>query len=93
LRLTQRLAACFVDRRNPALIEHEVATLLGQRLVGLALGYEDVNDHDALRHDPLFAALAGKLTALRSDCAPRQGDVEPARAFDGDARPLSQDQS
>jgi hypothetical protein len=73
LRLTERLAACFVDRRNPALIEHEVATLLGQRLVGLALGYEDVNDHDALRHDPLFAALAGKLTARRSDCAPVAG--------------------
>jgi len=73
LRLTQRLSACFVDRRNPALIEHEVETLLGQRLIGLALGYEDLNDHDALRHDPLFAALAGKLTARRSDCAPVAG--------------------
>ncbi len=73
LRLTQRLSACFVDGRNPVLIEHEVETLLGQRLVGLALGYEDLNDHDALRHDPLFAALAGKLTARRSDCAPVAG--------------------
>lgn len=73
LRLTQRLAACFVDHRDPALIEHRIETLVGQRLVGLALGYEDVNDHDALRHDPLFAALAGKLTARRSDCAPVAG--------------------
>lgn len=73
LRLTQRVSACFVDRRNPALIEHEVETLLGQRLVGLALGYEDLNDHDSLRHDPLFAALAGKLAARRSDCAPVAG--------------------
>ena len=73
LRLTPRLSACFVDHRNRALIEHKVETLVGQRLVGLALGYEDLNDHDALRHDPLFAALAGKLTAHRSDCAPVAG--------------------
>jgi hypothetical protein len=73
LRLTERLADCFVDHRNPALIEHSVRTLLGQRLIGLALGYEDLNDHDALRRDPVFAALAGKLTAHRSDCAPVAG--------------------
>jgi hypothetical protein len=73
LRLTERLADCFVDHRNPALIEHSVRTLLEQRLIGLALGYEDLNDHDALRHDPVFAALAGKLTAHRSDCAPVAG--------------------
>lgn len=73
LRLMSRLSACFVDHRSPALIEHSVATLLGQRLIGLALGYEDLNDHDALRHDPLFAALAGKLQAHRSDCAPVAG--------------------
>jgi len=73
LRLVERLAHCFVDRRNPALIEHSVPTLVGQRVFGLALGYEDLNDHDALRFDPSFAALAGKLKAQRADCAPVDG--------------------
>src|SRR3954470_14790536 len=44
-----------------------------QRVVGIALGYEDLNDHDQLRHDPVLAALANKLTASRSDCAPLAG--------------------
>lgn len=69
LRLIERLAACFVDHRRPEWIEHSVATLVGQRVYGLALGYEDLNDHDDLRHDPLFGVLAGKLQARRSDCA------------------------
>jgi hypothetical protein len=73
VKLVERVAQCFVDRRNPALIEHSVATLVGQRIFGLALGYEDLNDHDALRHDPLFAVLAGKLKARRADCAPVAG--------------------
>jgi hypothetical protein len=67
--MMERFAGCFVDRRDPALIEHEVRTLVGQRVLGLALGYEDLNDHDHLRHDPLFAVLAGKLSARRQDCA------------------------
>jgi hypothetical protein len=71
--LMERFAGCFVDRRNQTLIEHEVGTLVGQRVFGLALGYEDLNDHDHLRHDPLFAVLAGKLAAKRSDCAPVAG--------------------
>ena len=58
VRLIERAAGCFVDRRDPRLIEHSVATLVGQRIFGLALGHEDLVDHDALRHDPLFAALA-----------------------------------
>jgi len=69
LGLIERLAGCFVDRRDPELIEHEVRTLVGQRVYGLALGYEDLNDHDHLRHDTLFAVLAGKLAARRADCA------------------------
>jgi hypothetical protein len=73
VRLVERVAGCFVDRRDPGLIEHSVATLVGQRIFGLALGYEDLVDHDALRHDPLFAALAGKLQARRCDCAPVAG--------------------
>lgn len=73
LGLVERFADCFTDRRRPELIEHEVHTLIGQRVFGLALGYEDINDHDRLRHDPLFSVLVGKLSARRSDCAPVAG--------------------
>ena len=68
LGLIRRMAACFTDRRDPRLLEHTVETLVGQRVFGLALGYEDLNDHD-----PLFHVLAGKLEANRSDCAPVAG--------------------
>ena len=71
--LTERLAICFDDVRRQDLIEHEVATLLGQRVFGIALGYEDLNDHDELRRDPVMAVLAGKLEARREDCAPIAG--------------------
>ena len=73
LGLVRRLAGCFRDARDPRLVEHSVATLIGQRVFGIALGYEDLNDHDELRHDPLMAVLAGKLEAWRSDCAPAAG--------------------
>ncbi|MEX0715723.1 MAG: transposase, partial [Planctomycetaceae bacterium] len=56
----QRFAECFTDHRDPELIEHSVLELVSQRIYGLALGYEDVEDHDDLRHDPLIAALVGK---------------------------------
>ena len=49
IKLTKRLAGCFHDARRPELIEHEVATLVCQRVLGIALGYEDLNDHDDLR--------------------------------------------
>ncbi len=71
--MTRRFAACFHDRRRPELIEHEVVTLVGQRVFAIALGYEDLNDHDDLRHDPMMAVLAGKLEARREDCAPVAG--------------------
>jgi hypothetical protein len=71
--LIDRFAKCFQDARRPELIEHEVRTLVGQRIFGLALGYEDLNDHDELRHDPMMAILAGKLAARRADCAPVAG--------------------
>lgn len=58
--LTRRLAGCFLDRRDPERIEHSVQTLVGQRVLALALGYEDLNDHQALRHDPLLSAAADK---------------------------------
>jgi hypothetical protein len=73
LNLVGRLAGCFRDGRDPRLVEHSVATLVGQRVFGVALGYEDLNDHDELRHDPVMAALAGKLEARREDCAPVAG--------------------
>src|SRR3974377_1096476 len=71
--LMNRFAACFHDVRRQELVEHEVATMIGQRVFGIALGYEDLNDHDDLRHDPVMAVLAGKLTARRTDCAPVAG--------------------
>jgi hypothetical protein len=63
--LLERFADCFIDRREPAQVEHSVRTLVGQRIFGIALGYEDLNDHDELRHDPVMAVLVGKLAARR----------------------------
>ena len=71
--LVERFAACFKDRRRPDLIEHEIGTLVMQRVFGIALGYEDLIDHDHLRHDPVMAVLAGKLEATRAGCAPLAG--------------------
>src|SRR5437016_9304651 len=71
--MMDRFASCFHDERRPEYVEHEVATLVGQRVFAIALGYEDLNDHDELRHDPMMAVLAGKLAARREDCAPVAG--------------------
>jgi hypothetical protein len=73
LGLSARVAACFQDGRDPELIEHTVRTLVLQRIVAIALGYEDLNDHDQLRRDPVLATLAGKLTARRKGCEPLAG--------------------
>ncbi len=73
IRLVDRLAECFVDRRSQSDIEHSVRTLVAQRVLGIAAGYEDLNDHDALRSDPLWAAVIGKLEAKRAGCAPLAG--------------------
>jgi len=73
IRLTERFAACFADMRAAELVEHQVETMVMQRVVGIALGYEDLNDHDELRHDPVLAVLASKLEAQRIDCAPLAG--------------------
>jgi hypothetical protein len=73
MRLTERFTACFADVRTLGLVEHQVETLVMQRVIGIALGYEDLNDHDELRRDPVLAVLAGKLAAQRSDCAPLAG--------------------
>ena len=58
--IIRQFAACFTDHRDPDLIDHSLYELIAQRVYGLALGYEDLNDHDVLRHDPLLAALVGK---------------------------------
>ncbi|MCP5327230.1 MAG: IS1380 family transposase [Sinobacteraceae bacterium] len=71
--LIDRLAGCFADHRRPELIEHAVRTLVGQRVFGLAVGHEDLNDHEQLRHDPVMGALLGKLSARRMRCAPLAG--------------------
>ena len=63
LNLLPRLAECFDDRRNPLFTQHAVEQMLAQRIYGLGLGYEDLNDHDQLRADPLLGVLAGKREA------------------------------
>ena len=63
IRLIERFAGCFTDHRAADLVEHTVAGLVGQRVFGIALGYEDLIDHDQLRHDPVMAVLGGKLEA------------------------------
>src|ERR1700688_3122927 len=60
LNLLPRLAECFLDGRSQLLVEHTVEQLVSQRVYGLALGYEDLNDHEQLRQDPLLKVLAGK---------------------------------
>ena len=67
LGVTRALAACFGDGRDARFVEHSVAELLAQRVYGLALGYEDLNDHAALRRDPLLAVAAGKLDPLGTE--------------------------
>ena len=75
--LVERLAACFTRCARPEVWSSmTVETLVGQRVFGIALGYEDLNDHDHLRHDPVLAVLAGKLETRRRRTARRW----PARA-------------
>lgn len=60
IHLLERVASGFSDRRSPWLLKHELGEMLAQRIYGLALGYEDLNDHEQLRNDPLLGLLAGK---------------------------------
>ncbi len=89
LGLLRRFAECFVDSRSSRDVEHTVERLVGQRVLGIALGYEDVNDHDELRHDPALAATLGRLAARRSRCAALAGKstlnrLEHAPVSDGE---------
>ena len=85
--IVRQFAACFRDYRNPALIEHTVEELVAQRVYGLALGYEDLNDHEELRKDPLLAVLveksdpegeplAGKSTLNRLELTPETANAK-----------------
>ena len=71
--LFDRVAACFSDRRDRGQVVHGLPALVGQRIAGIALGYEDVEDHDELRHDPVLALLSDKLAPKRADCAALAG--------------------
>jgi hypothetical protein len=74
-----RLAACFRDHRNGDLVEHSVSDLVSQRVIGLALGYEDLNDHDELSRDPLLGTVVGKADPSGED-RPRERDKGRALA-------------
>jgi hypothetical protein len=89
VRLIDRVAGCFSDGRDQTGVVHAVHTLVGQRIIGMALGYEDVNDHDALRLDPVLALFGDSLEPKRKDCAPLGGKstvnrLEHAPAGGGD---------
>ncbi len=86
LNLVPRLSQCFLDGRHPDLIDHSVQQMLAQRVYALALGYEDLNDHDQLRNDPLLRALAGKAEPGEEALASKStlnrlelGDGRPSR--------------
>jgi hypothetical protein len=87
IRLSKRFASCFIDTRMAELVEHSVGTMVMQRVFGVALGYEDLIDHDELRHDPVLAVLVGKLEAGRADCAPLAGKSTLNRLELGRAEP------
>lgn len=96
-RIIEQFVACFRDYRDPLLVEHSLRSMIGQRVFGLALGYEDLNDHDHLRHDPLMAtvvdkadptrALAGKSTLNRLELTPEGTGQDRYKriVYDGEA--------
>jgi hypothetical protein len=63
----RQFSGCFMDYRNQRFVEHSVQELVSQKVMGLCLGYEDVIDHDMLRHDPLFATFCGKADPSGQD--------------------------
>lgn len=84
--LLDQLTGCFEDRRNQNAIEYPLRVLLGQRVLGMALGYEDLIDHEQLRHDPLIGAMLDRLQAGRKGCALLAGKstLNRLELFDGD---------
>ena len=88
INLFERVASCFADRRNQEMVVHQLPSLVGQRIAGIALGYEDLVDHDELRHDPVLALLSDRLEPKREDCAALAGkstlnrlELSPAEAL------------
>ncbi len=73
IELLKRVASCFIDARDPQRVAHGLSEMLAQRIYGLALGYEDLNDHEELRRDPLLAVVAGK----REMAEPLAGNADP----------------
>jgi hypothetical protein len=78
--IIERFAGCFTDHRDEERIEHTVRELVGQRVYGLALGYEDLNDHDQLRRDPMLAVLAEKKDPTGES---RVGERDQGKALAG----------
>jgi hypothetical protein len=72
-RITQRLAQCFEDHRDIKRVQHSLSDLVAQRVYGLVQGYEDLNDHDCLRTDPMFGIAMGKLESQHPRCAALAG--------------------
>src|SRR5947209_14146429 len=88
--LLQRVTACFTDHRRRERVEHELHRMLAQRIYGLALGYEDLNDHEQLRQDPLLALLAGKreiTEPLAGKSTLNRMELTPAGCARGSGRP------
>jgi len=71
--LSEQIAACFTDHRDPSRVEHSIQELVAQRLYGLVQGYEDVNDHDELRNDVMLGVAVGKLARRRGEGSPLAG--------------------
>jgi Transposase DDE domain group 1 len=75
--ILRQFAACFRDQRNPAYVEHSIEELVRQRVLGLALAYEDLNDHEDLRADPLLATVVGKADPTGNDRRQEQDRGKP----------------
>ncbi|NEP53166.1 MAG: IS1380 family transposase [Moorea sp. SIO3C2] len=71
--ISARVASCFKDHRHTSYVEYPIETLVKQRLYAIAQGYEDLNDHDLLRHDPLFGVALGRVESAHGRCAPLAG--------------------
>ena len=71
--ITEKFARCFEDRRTAHRVEHSVEQMVAQRTYALVQGYEDLTDHEQLRHDPMFGIAVGKLESQHARCAPLAG--------------------
>lgn len=93
LNLLKRFAECFLDGRQQDKVDHSIAEMVSQRIYGLALGYEDLNDHDQLRKDPLFGVLAGREDLerpLAGKSTALKRAAEPARTGDCGTEPIQE---